>query len=286
MQTSLVHLPEAQQKELARIKEIILEDTEAIEMIFLFGGYAKGACVAGCHVETTYTYINDFDILVVTQNAKIAQYSLKWNQIRAKINDNACIGSPKLIVYSIHFVNAHLNFLVEILNQGILLYERCHYTLAKPQSFLAKQRQQKAQDYFDDWFISANSFFEVFNFYLSEQAYNKAAFNLHQAIKRYYTTFLLVFTDYQPTIHDLQELNAQVSQIKPIMRKVFPQATDQEKHCLERLRSASIDARYPCKHYSITKEELEYLGERVNVLRDMTEQCCKVQIESLGKAKQ
>ena len=42
---------------------------------------------------------------------------------------------------------------------------------------------------------------------------------------------------------------------------------------------------YKRKYYSVTKEELAYLAERVKVLRDMTEKFCKEQIESFVRAK-
>ncbi|MCG8340704.1 MAG: HEPN domain-containing protein, partial [Cytophagales bacterium] len=194
-----------------------------------------------------------------------------------------------LIAHSIHFLNAHLRdnyyFFVEIISQGILVYDSGNYTLEKPKSLSSKKRQQKAQDYFEDWFESASESFWGYGAYLKRGSYKKAAFELHQAAESYYMTFLLVFTDYKPKIHDLKELDAQVSQIKPMMRQVFPQATEKEKRCFELLRSAYIDARYKRKYYSITQEELAYLAERVKVLRDMTKKLCKEQIESFVKAR-
>ena len=292
MKTSLAHLPEDKQEELAFIKKIILEYIEETAMIILFGSYARGEGIEDRYVEegTTYTYISDFDILVVTQNAKAAQYNPKWDRIRDKIDGNPSITRTTLIAHSIHFLNAHLRdnyyFFVEIINQGILLYDSGHYTLEKPKSLSSKKRQQKAQDYFEDWFESANSFLIDFQNAFSRADYKQAAFLLHQATERYYMTFLLVFTDYKPKIHDLKELDAQVSQIKPTMRKVFPKATEKEKYHFELLRKAYIDARYKRKYYSINKEALEYLAGRVKVLRDMTEMLCKEQIESFVKAKQ
>jgi predicted nucleotidyltransferase len=232
MKTSLAHLPENKQEELALIKKIILEYVKETAMIILFGSYARGDWIEDCYVEdgTTYTYISDFDILVVTKNAKAAKCNPKWDRVRDKIDGNPSITRTTLIAHSIQFLNAHLRdnyyFFVEIINQGILVYDSGNYTLEKPKSLSSKKRQQKAQDYFEDWFESANSFLKGFNFYLKEQAYKEAAFSLHQATERYYMTFLLVFTDYKPKIHDLKELDAQGSQINPMMRKELPQATE------------------------------------------------------------
>ena len=120
MQTSLAHLPEEKREELAFIKKIILEYIEETAMIILFGSYARGEWVEDYYVEdgTTYTYISDFDIMVVTQNAKAAKYNPKWDRIRDKIDGNPSITRTTLIAHSIHFLNAHLRdnyyFFVEV----------------------------------------------------------------------------------------------------------------------------------------------------------------------------
>lgn len=81
---SLAHLPEDKQEALAFIKKIILEYIEETAMIILFGSYARGEGIEDRYVEdgTTYTYISDFDILVVTQKAKAAPYNPKWDRIK------------------------------------------------------------------------------------------------------------------------------------------------------------------------------------------------------------
>jgi len=44
------------------------------------------------------------------------------------------------------------------------------------------------------------------------------------------------------------------------------------------LKNAYIDARYS-KHYEITREELDWLVERVECLQALTERLCKEKIE-------
>lgn len=62
--------------------------------------------------------------------------------------------------------------------------------------------QAKAQKEFNQWFESADTFFEDFESNLkkgSEKKYlNKAAFELHQPAERYYGAIQLVFTAYKP----------------------------------------------------------------------------------------
>ncbi|WP_097044328.1 hypothetical protein [Flagellimonas pacifica] len=63
---------------------------------------------------------------------------------------------------------------------------------------------------------------------------------------------------------------------------VFPKITDEEKHLFELLKRAYIDARYKMDEYTITKGELEYLAERVNELKRLTEKICKAKIGEIG----
>ncbi|MGD8780906.1 MAG: hypothetical protein PVH88_18315 [Ignavibacteria bacterium] len=59
--------------------------------------------------------------------------------------------------------------------------------------------------------------------------------------------------------------------------EIFTQGTAQERHRFNLLRRAYIDARYD-EDYTITKEELEWLAERVKLLQEMTERICKEKI--------
>ena len=64
MKTSLTHLPKNKRNELARIVERIRERVDSIQMIILFGSYARGnwvedTCTKG-HI--TYEYISDFNV--------------------------------------------------------------------------------------------------------------------------------------------------------------------------------------------------------------------------------
>ncbi len=58
---------------------------------------------------------------------------------------------------------------------------------------------------------------------------------------------------------------------------VFPQNTDEEKECFDLLCRSYIEARYN-KDFSISKEQLEYLISRVDILKDVTERLCKEKI--------
>jgi len=61
--------------------------------------------------------------------------------------------------------------------------------------------------------------------------------------------------------------------------KVFPRETDEQDKLFDLLRKAYIDARYK-DSYEITKEQLEYLAQRIKKLHQVTEKICKEKIAS------
>ena len=98
-------------------------------------------------------------------------------------------------------------------------------------------------------------------------------------MERFFDATLLVFTNYRPRLHDLETLSHMVAGCDPAFLTVFPKATEEEKECFELLRRAYVEARYN-PGYKITKEQLEYLAQRVQKLQDLTQKICEARIES------
>jgi predicted nucleotidyltransferase len=72
MKTTLDHLPKQKQTELQRVIEIIREEID-LEMLILFGSYARGDWVEDLDPETLqYRYQSDFDLMVVTETPRQA----------------------------------------------------------------------------------------------------------------------------------------------------------------------------------------------------------------------
>lgn len=107
--------------------------------------------------------------------------------------------------------------------------------------------------------------------------YKEAAILLHQVTEKFYVTILLVFTAYKPKIHYIGTLSNQVEKLHSGFVAVFPKDTPEKKRMFELLQKAYIDSRYNM-NYKIEKEELEYLSNRVKVLRDLTERICNERI--------
>ncbi|MFA7183803.1 MAG: hypothetical protein WC082_02855, partial [Victivallales bacterium] len=60
----------------------------------------------------------------------------------------------------------------------------------------------------------------------------------------------------------------------------FPRKTQKEQDLFQKLKKAYVDARYK-KDYSIAKDELVRLAERVEKLRDLVKKTCEAEIKSL-----
>lgn len=283
MKTILTHLPQPKQDQLKLLVQTILDKIPA-EMIILFGSYARGDWVED--YQETHEYISDFDILIITKDKNSAKQVKKSRELDKELMANAEITRTSIIYHSIGFVNDKIErnyyFFVDILKEGVLLFDSGNFRLSKPKNLNPAQRVEKSTEEFEHWFDSANLFLETFEF-LCQKAdgrsvyYNNAAFELHQATERYYAAILLVFTDYKPRIHDIEILGNQVEKLNTNFVTVFPRRTTEEDRLFTLLKKAYIDARYD-KNFKIEKEELEYLGSRVTILRELTERVCKERI--------
>ena len=256
-------------------------------MIILFGSYARGDWVEDKYVEngTTYEYKSDYDLLVVVEDEKKAHRSKFAKRLKRKILKNVTIDTAINIIYhGIDYLNSEIEdgnyFFTDILKEGIRIYHNKNYVLTKPKPLSAKDRVRKAQTYFDRWFKSANSFLIDYQNGFDRTDYNKAAFELHQATERFYMTVLLVFTDYKPKIHDLEELDTKTRRLDARFKTVFPRNTEEEERLFTLLKKAYIDSRYKMG-YEIRKGELEYLSERTKQLQMLTEKVCREKIDQL-----
>ncbi|WP_031530306.1 HEPN domain-containing protein [Dyadobacter crusticola] len=287
MKTSLSHLPQNKQDQLKALTKIAL-DKVAAEMIILFGSYARGDWVED--YQEKYEYVSDFDILIVTKDRNSAKQVKKSRELDEELMANEDITRTSIIYHSIGFVNDKIErnyyFFVDILKEGIMLFDSGRFTLSEPKDLNPAQRVEKSTEEFEHWFKSATHFLEGYEFFYSKGVqdadyYRKAAFELHQATERYYAAILLVFTDYKPRIHDIEILGNQVIKQHAEFAIVFPMTTEEEKRLFVLLKKAYIDARYN-RNYKIEKAELEYLGSRVALLRDLTERICRERIGQLG----
>jgi len=281
---SLAHLPKHKRYELKLIVEQIRQLAEAEEIV-LFGSYARGDWVEDRYTENnvTYEYASDFDILVIVESSEMANSTDIWRKIDKKIRRFPIKTWTNVIVETVDSVNAGIAkgnyFFTDISKEGILLYDSRKFKLARPKKLNPKERRGQAKFNFKEWFTSAKEFVIDFNNAFKRRSYKKAAFELHQAVERFYTTILLVFTNYKPKTHDLEKFSHMAAGCDPAFLNIFPQAAEEQKKCFDLLKRAYVEARYN-PAYKITKLQLEYLSTRVRKLQRLTKKICRERIES------
>ena len=290
MKTSIEHLPSPQQAELKSIVDAIRADFKDVEMIVLYGSFARGNFVNDLYEEKgiIYEYRSDYDLLIIFDANAAA------NNETYKFSINSCIKALNLstpaspIYHGIDFVNSQLSdgnyFFNEIRSEGVLLYNSGKFNLANKRKLNLTEIKAKAEKDFKNWFNNASEFHIGFYDFFNRDSFNTAAFMLHQSAERYYNTVQLVFTGYKPKSHNIEDLGKNVCGMDIRFIKVFPCITEEEKYRFTLLKRAYIDARYDMD-YIISKEELEYLNERVILLKNLTEEICKEKIENYGKTK-
>jgi predicted nucleotidyltransferase/HEPN domain-containing protein len=285
LKTTTDHLPTDKQSDIREITAAIRQRFPA-EMIILFGSFARGDWVDDSYTEngTLFQYKSDYDILVVVDAEVLAirkESNKHWqNKLR---RDTGLEASLNVIFHGIDYLNSEIEsgnyFFVDILKEGIMLYDSGRFKLSEPKKLNSADRKYKARLYFKNWFAGANEFIIGYQDAFDRGSYTLAAFLLHQATERLYACLILVYTDYKPKTHDLEKLDRQACKLDYRFKAIFPRVSADEERLFQLLKKAYIESRYALD-YKVSKEDLKYLSERVKRLRDLTEEACKEKIEN------
>lgn len=293
MRTDLDHLPDRNRRDLARAVEILFaefQDATAIATqgwkkqgrilkIVLFGSFARGDWVA----DPIGEYFSDYDILVVVSDKRLTDVLEFWAKaddhlMRAVLIDKSISAPVNFIIHDLADVNEQLRrgrpFFTDIARDGIALYQLDDTAFDQARKLPRAKQQAEAQRYFDEWFSSAEAFKMGAAYYVSIGRPKEAAFNYHQAIERFYVCVLLVLTLYSPKSHKLNFLRSQAESHDQRLIAAWPRDTRFGQRCFELMRRAYVEARYS-PHYKITPEELEWIGERIEVLQSLVREICK-----------
>ncbi len=299
MRSSLEHLPEKKQRELARVVEIIHEEfSDALEgssaafkkrgrilKIILFGSYARGTFVDEPH--TMKGYRSDYDILVIVNSKKLADPEY-WDKATDRLMWDKGISTPvSPIVHGAREVNNFLAdgqyFFVDILREGIVLYELDDRPLAEPQRLSPADAFRVAREHFERRFPDAKDFMNTARFLVEKGNRRLAAFQLHQSIEAAYSCLLLTLTNHSPPSHNLKFLRGLAEDRD--RRLVEAWARDQHRYIARYniLNEAYVKARYS-KHFEITDEALGWLLHRTEHLHLLVERICKERLVELERA--
>ena len=296
MRTGLDHLPSNKQRELAHVVRVLFEEFEAAHAmgthkwkkagrlfkVVLYGSYARGDWVD----DPVGGYQSDYDILIVVNDERLTEFEF-WSAAEDRLMRDATITNAlsapvNFIVHSLSDINGQLEkgrpFFVDIVEQGIALYEAEGFPFAQPRDLPPGEARAEARKYFDEWFPSAVKFKRAAEFLVLDGGLKEAAFNYHQSVERFYHCVLLVFRLYTPKSHRLKFLRSHAEEVASELVAVWPRGDKFSRRCFELLRQAYVNARYS-PHYEIGEEELLWLGERIAALEILVRQICEKRLE-------
>lgn len=299
MKTSLEHLPERKQRELARVVGIIQEEfADLVERsksdakkdgrifkIILFGSYARGNWVDEPH--TSKGYRSDFDILVIVSNKELADPKY-WDKATDRLMWDKEIETPVgLIVHGAREISNFLHdgqyFFVDLAREGVVLYEFDDRPLAEAKPLSPSDALRVAEEHFSRHFPDARDFADVAKYLVTKGNLNLAAFNLHQAVETAYNCYLLTLTNYSPASHNLKFLRGLSEGRDHRLIDIWPRDRQRFTTWYNILNEAYVKARYS-KRFEVSEEALTWLQERTAELHKLVETLCREHIEKLKHA--
>ena len=287
MKRSIRFLPPRKRQDLQQLTALIREQVKQVEMVILFGSYAKNKYVdydQRVEFGTPTYYMSDYDIVILTRKPiGAAEYSL-YEKIKDRFFENKnrpFHTHPQFINYGIDDFNYALTkahyFETEIKRDGVILYDSGTYKLARRHKLDYTEIRDRAQKYFDDKFDRAIDFLDGVKFYYDTNRYLMASFHLHQSTENLLRTIPMVFILYGHKSHDLSELMNAAKKHTTEIFEVFPRDTAEERRLFDLLQRSYTESRYN-PDFEITKEDIDALIPKVEQLRDIVEKVCRERI--------
>ena len=280
-------LPPRKRQDLQQLAELIRENVKQVEMIILFGSYAKNKYVDyDQRVEfgmPTY-YMSDYDIVILTRKPIGAIESSLYEKIKDRIFENKnrpFHTHPQFVNYGIDEFNYALSkahyFETEIKRDGVVLFDSGTYKLARRRKLDYTEIKDRAQKYFDDKFERAMSFLIDVPHPAKRSDYKQSSFYLHQSAENLLRVIPMTFILYGHKSHDLSELMNAAKKHTTKIFEAFPCDTPEEKRLFDLLQRAYIESRYN-PDFEVTKEDIDALIPKVEQLRDIVEKVCRDRI--------
>jgi HEPN domain-containing protein len=278
---AVAHLLVSKQRQLCAITRIIRAMAD-VERVVLFGSHARGDWVD----DPASGYVSDFDVMVLVRDPALAADEALWADCQERAREVTGDTPVCLIAHTVDDVRQQLargsSFFRDVITEGVALYDAGRATIAVPELTQA-QRLELAQVSFTRYFEHAAQLHRSFQRNLAHGCHAIAAFELHQAAETIYKAVLLVFTAYQPKLHDLDELGRRCARVAPDIGPLVPLDAPDRKCLTGLLRAAYVDARYSFG-FEVSREELEALARFVGMFRVHAERACQERLAELAAA--
>ena len=302
VKSDLDHLPQKQQDELSRVRQILLSEFEIardsggggtqpwrrnghIQKIILFGSYARQDWVD----EPENGYLSDFDLLIVVSDEKLTDIASYWWAAEDRILHDPAIGrTVNIIVHDLAEVNEALGrgeyFWADILRDGVALYELPGHSFAVAKPITATDAATIAERHFESRFGDIDLWLENASSMLCDLADHRrrknAAFQLHQAVETAYACMLLVHTFYFPRSHNIKFLRSLTEDIDRRLVEAWPREQKVDRRRFELLKRAYVEARYS-DQFDASVEDLQALTAAAVRLREVVGLVCRERLATL-----
>ena len=286
MKDSLEHLPERKRDDLRRLTETIRETCNDVEMVVLYGSYARGDYKEEEDLapDRKSGAASDYDILVVTTEKDTVKNGHLWGKVDRCLAALDLSAYPRVIVHDRWYLAKILGrkhyFFNDVFVEGVALYDSGVFVPKIREKLTPEERREAAQEHFDHWFEKAKRFYTFFEIGLEKDWLTDAAFNLQQAAESAYKALLLVYTNYTPYNHFLDWHDKAIQDVIPDLPDFFPRETQEAEDRFKNFDYAYIGARYN-PEYNISEADLRYFAQRVELLMSETESRCKTFLQAL-----
>lgn len=315
MRTDLGHLPHWKQREIKYALGVIFEEFEKfrehasqewrrrgrILNVVLYGSHARGGWI-----YDRIRYISDYDLLITVNHEKLLDYGGWYAKVTERFLCEQLAGKLKAPVSIILHTQADVinqlalgrYFFANIVKEGVSLYQAHGHALPEPTPPNPKTAYEEAVRYFASWRFQTRNGLKLARFSTKEAealaasrresanecdaAQRDAAFMFHQTVERAYDCFLLVYTLYCPTTHNIGYLRNQCEIRDAALREAWPLAPRTLSSRFNKLKEAYIKARYS-PHFRVSQEELEWYDERVSLLVNLVEASCHDRLEQMAR---
>jgi HEPN domain-containing protein/predicted nucleotidyltransferase len=276
---AVVHLPAAKQRQLCAITRLIRAAAD-VERVVLFGSHARGDWVD----DPASGYVSDFDVAVLVGSPALAADEALWEDCQERAREVAGDTPVSLIAHTVDDVRQQLargsSFFRDVITEGVALYDAGRVAITVPELTLA-QRLELAQASFTRYFEHAAELYRSFDRNLAHGSHAIAAFELHQVAETIYKAVLLVFTAYQPKLHDLDELGRRCGRVAPGIGPLVPSDAPGRERLAALLRAAYVDARYSFG-FEVSREDLAALAGYVGAFWTRAERASQVRLAALA----
>jgi uncharacterized protein len=300
MRTDLNHLPNAKQRELDRVVEMLFQGfreatqeatgrrkSARILKVILFGSYARGDWVDAPFDANQF--MSDYDILVIVNQKELTDGARYWENTEQRLFDahqvERIIRTPvNFIVHTLQQVNDGLShgrlLFTEIARDGVILYQSDDRPLAQPKPKTPEQAYLMAKEYFEDLFPAAMRRFALAEIAHQRGWHSDAAFDFHHATEKLYRCVLTTLTFYAPRSTNIVFLRGMAEGLDRRLFEAWPRATHADRAIYQKLKDAYRKGQHS-RNFDISSEQLEWLKARIEILGGIVHEVCSERIAAL-----